>query len=214
MKSALTATTAGETNSRTRLAAGGFVLGIDVGGTKLALATADLHGNRLLTDGRPTLAEQGAPAASPAFSRPPEVWSRRRAGRARGELVAVGAVSPGIVLADRVLLAPNNPGWGTLALAAELPSRARHRPGGRRHRREGRCPRGSPLGHAGRCGQWGLPQPGDRCLACRDRPRPRAAGCARCSWRDRLSPDRRTQRGCLRGRPRAPGGARGRRTAR
>jgi glucokinase len=37
-----------------------------------------------------------------------------------GECVAVGAVSPGIVLVDRVLLAPNLPGWEKLSLPDQL----------------------------------------------------------------------------------------------
>jgi glucokinase len=120
MNSALAATTAGETNSRTRSAAGDFVLGIDVGGTKLALGTADLDGNRLFDDELPTLADQGAPAVISRLLEAARGLIKRTTAAGEGELVAVGAVSPGIVLADRVLLAPNNPGWGTLALAGEL----------------------------------------------------------------------------------------------
>src|ERR1039458_1043705 len=93
-------------------------------------------------------------------------------------------------------------------------SGARHRPGGCRHRREGRGPRRSPLGHAGRCGQRRLPQSGDRCVARRDRPRPRAARCARRSGRDRLPLDRPTRRTSLCRRPRPPRRARGWRSTR
>lgn len=98
----------------------GFVLGIDVGGTKLALASADLHGNRLFDDELLTRSEEGAPAVmSRLLDSARRLVAKTREARG-GTLVAVGAVSPGIVLTDGVLLAPNNPGWGTLALAAEL----------------------------------------------------------------------------------------------
>jgi glucokinase len=39
------------------------------------------------------------------------------------ELRAVGVVSPGIVLPDRILLAPNVPGWGRLRLREEIADR-------------------------------------------------------------------------------------------
>jgi glucokinase len=116
----LAAATAGATGGSTRSPKDGFVLGIDVGGTKLALATADLHGNRLFDDELPTLADQGARAVISRLLDAARALVMKSSGAGAGELVAVGAVSPGIVLVDRVLLAPNNPGWDTLALAAEL----------------------------------------------------------------------------------------------
>jgi glucokinase len=120
MNNALASSRAGETNRQTRPPEEGFVLGIDVGGTKLALATADLDGNRLLDDELPTLADQGAPAVISRLLEAARGLITRTSAAGGGELLAVGAVSPGIVLHDRVLLAPNNPGWSTLALAAEL----------------------------------------------------------------------------------------------
>lgn len=110
----------------------GFVLGIDFGGTKVALRTArpsaetpaypatpafpETLGSAVL----PTLAERGAA----------QVVSRTLARAARlvadterahgGRLRSVAAVSPGIVLADRILLAPNVPGWDRLSLARLL----------------------------------------------------------------------------------------------
>jgi glucokinase len=120
--STLAATTVGVTGGSIRSPEGGFVLGIDVGGTKLALATADLDGNRLFDDALPTLADQGARTVITRVLDAARALVMRTSGAGAGELVAVGAVSPGIVLVDRVLLAPNNPGWNTLALAAELRS--------------------------------------------------------------------------------------------
>jgi glucokinase len=120
MNSDLADITAGVTRGPTPSAEEGFVLGIDVGGTKLALATADLAGNRLFDNELPTLADQGGPAVISRLIETARGLIARTSAAGEGELVAVGAVSPGIVLADRVLLAPNNPGWGTLALADEL----------------------------------------------------------------------------------------------
>jgi len=120
MNGALAANTAGETSRQARSPEEDFVLGIDVGGTKLALATADLDGNRRFDDELPTLADQGAPAVISRLLEAARGLIARTCATGGGELLAVGAVSPGIVMDDRVLLAPNNPGWSTLALAAEL----------------------------------------------------------------------------------------------
>ncbi len=90
MNSALAATTAGATGDPIRSQKEGFVLGIDVGGTKLALGTADLDGNRLFDNELPTLADQGAPAvisrlleAARGLINEDKGGRRRRAGRRR-----------------------------------------------------------------------------------------------------------------------------------
>jgi glucokinase len=87
------------------------VLGIDFGGTKIAVGVADLSGAVLGSDRLDTDAAAGAQQAV------------QRALAAAGALLspgsvlrAVGVCSPGIVLPDRILLAPNVPGWGTLRL--------------------------------------------------------------------------------------------------
>ena len=83
-----------------------MVLGIDFGGTKIALGTTLNGGVRRL----PTQPELGADQAV------------ERALDAARELVdghpveAVGVVSPGVIGADSIALAPNVPGWGELAL--------------------------------------------------------------------------------------------------
>jgi glucokinase len=97
------------------------ILGIDFGGTKVALGLADRDGTLLATRRLDTDAHAGAE----------QVVVRALA--AAGALLAdegavaacVGVVSPGIVLPDRILLAPNVPGWEQLHLrelvAAEFP---------------------------------------------------------------------------------------------
>jgi glucokinase len=101
-------------------AAQDFVLAIDFGGTKVAVATAGLDGEiaesvRLDTDA-PRGARQVVQRALVAAR---ELVARTRAARG-GRPLAVGAVSPGIVLDDGVLLAPNVPGWEDLSLPALL----------------------------------------------------------------------------------------------
>lgn len=112
-----------------------MVLGLDFGGTKVAVAVCDLQGNRLASA---TVSTQTGPKAAD-----PQPTGRQRAGRtgpaqavfrrsihaARGlldtaapgsELVAVGASTFGIPYDDRVELAPAIDGWEDLALGREL----------------------------------------------------------------------------------------------
>jgi predicted NBD/HSP70 family sugar kinase len=99
-----------------------FVLGIDFGGTKIALATAALDGTLLESDRLETDAGQGAvQAVERALVRGQELLSETT--RNGGRCVAVSAVSPGIVYEDRVALAPNVPGWEQLRLPALLRER-------------------------------------------------------------------------------------------
>jgi glucokinase len=100
-----------------------FVLGIDFGGTKIALATASLDGSLLESDRLDTDAGSGATqAVDRAVARAEElIEATARAGA--GRCVAVSAVSPGIVYEDRVALAPNVPGWQELELPALLRDR-------------------------------------------------------------------------------------------
>jgi glucokinase len=93
-----------------------FVLGIDFGATKIAIATADLDGRLLASARLETEAPRGAmQAVERAVTRANDlVASTHRA--TSGRCVGVAAVSPGIVYPDRVLLAPNVPGWHELEL--------------------------------------------------------------------------------------------------
>jgi glucokinase len=95
-----------------------FVLAIDFGGTKIAVGTAALDGSPILSERIDTEAANGALQAVERALELARVLESRTAEPAGGRCVAVGAVSPGIVCEDGVVLAPNVPGWGEL----ELPS--------------------------------------------------------------------------------------------
>jgi len=100
------------------MAAGGsdFVLGIDFGGTKVALATATTAGVPVHSARLATNAVEGATQVlDRSFACAQELIAATE-----GDCIAVGAVSPGIVRTEGVLLAPNVPGWGALALPAAL----------------------------------------------------------------------------------------------
>lgn len=94
----------------------GFLLAIDFGGTKIAMATTTPAGKRLHEAEIPTLAEQGAQTVMRRmFEAARDLISTTRAGGER-QLLAVAAVTPGIIEPDGIRLAPNNPGWDRLAL--------------------------------------------------------------------------------------------------
>lgn len=90
-----------------------FVAAIDFGATKMAVATATLGGEVLHRTRLATDAARGAPQAIERAIGA----ARELTGGTGGRCVAAGVVSPGIVLEDRILLAPNVPGWEELALA-------------------------------------------------------------------------------------------------
>ncbi|MEV4253665.1 ROK family protein [Spirillospora sp. NPDC049652] len=93
----------------------GFVLGIDFGGTKIAMATAGPDGTVLRTVRLATLAGDGARTV---LDRALDAARRLSAetGRDAGPLLAAGVATFGVVRDDRVLLAPNVPGWEELPL--------------------------------------------------------------------------------------------------
>jgi glucokinase len=98
----------------------GFVLAIDFGGTKIAIGSAGLDGELLLAERLETQAQNGAiQAVERALAAARELAERTQA-LDGGGCLAAGAVSPGIVEDDRVLLAPNVPGWDELHLPALL----------------------------------------------------------------------------------------------
>jgi glucokinase len=86
------------------------VLGIDFGGTKIAVGLAD-HAGRLLRQARlSTDAEAGAEqVVARALAAARDLLGDRKPAGA-------GVVSPGIVLPGKILLAPNVPGWERLRL--------------------------------------------------------------------------------------------------
>ncbi|MCW6009050.1 ROK family protein [Micromonospora sp. CPCC 205371] len=89
----------------------GQVLGIDIGGTKVAIATA-AAGNRLHETHRPTKAAEGVEAVVDRIIR----TARELVEADPAPLAGVGVVCPGVIRDDGVALAPNNPGWETLRL--------------------------------------------------------------------------------------------------
>lgn len=91
----------------------GYVLAVDFGGTKASLAAIDVTGTVLASERLPMHAERGA---EQAVARTIEVARSLVADVAEGTLLGSGVASPGIVLRDRVLLAPNVPGWSRLRL--------------------------------------------------------------------------------------------------
>src|SRR4051794_17179409 len=97
-----------------------FVVAIDFGGTKLDVATAKLDGEILATERLGTDAADGAEQAVERALATARTLAAQAARTTGGRLVAAGAASPGIVLEDRILLAPNVPGWTELPLAARL----------------------------------------------------------------------------------------------
>lgn len=97
-----------------------FVLGIDLGGTKIAVGTGDGSGKILHQRVLPTLAEQGAEQAiTRTITVGRQLVDQTRAEQG-GELAGVGVANMGITLEDRVLMAPNVPGWDHLTLPALL----------------------------------------------------------------------------------------------
>jgi glucokinase len=99
------------------------VLGLDFGGTKIAVAVCDLQGNRLasatLSAGTPPL--DGARGAQDVFQRGIRAARGLLTTAAPGsELAAVGVATFGIPYDDRVELAPAIDGWEDLALGREL----------------------------------------------------------------------------------------------
>ena len=100
-----------------------FVLGIDFGGTKIALATASLDGELMESVRLETDAGNGAIQAVDRALARAEGLVAMAAENGGGRCVAVSAVSPGIVSEDHVALAPNVPGWQDLRLPALLRER-------------------------------------------------------------------------------------------
>ena len=94
------------------------VLGLDFGGTKIAVAACDLSGGRL---GLTTVESNADAGAQQALARGVEA-ARDLLAALDGDwyLAAVGAATFGIPFDDRVELAPAIPGWEELAFGREL----------------------------------------------------------------------------------------------
>jgi glucokinase len=91
----------------------GHVLAVDFGGTKAGLAVVDAAGTVLASERLPIHADRGA---EQAVARTIEAARSLLADAGGGALLGSGVASPGIVQRDRVLLAPNVPGWSELRL--------------------------------------------------------------------------------------------------
>jgi glucokinase len=94
----------------------GVVLGIDFGGTKIALATATASGEPLRNTRIETRASDGA---AEVVRRAVEAANALVAATS-GRLVAAGVSTFGVVRDGRIRLAPNVPGWEDLPLPAML----------------------------------------------------------------------------------------------
>lgn len=99
---------------------GDFILAIDFGGTKVALATADFAGHLLEQERIETHAELGALQVLERTFLAAHPLIARTAVRTGGQCRAAGVISPGVILPDRILLVPNVPGWGELALLKQM----------------------------------------------------------------------------------------------
>ena len=93
------------------------VLAIDFGGTKTAVGCVSATGDLLMSERLPT---------APTTDVLPRALASAAELRAKAvaqpdwRLIGAGVASPGVVRPDRVLLAPNMPGWESLALPAAL----------------------------------------------------------------------------------------------
>lgn len=93
-----------------------FVAAIDFGGTKAAVAVATLNGEIVDEERLETQAPRGASQAVKRALETARSIIARVERQTAGRCVAAGVVCPGIVLPDRIMLAPNVPGWEELAL--------------------------------------------------------------------------------------------------
>ncbi len=94
------------------------VLGMDFGGTKIALAVCDLEGRCLHERTLPTGADEGADAVlTRGISTARSLLARLEPGT---RLAAVGVSTIGIPLENGVELAPAIPGWGNIALGRSV----------------------------------------------------------------------------------------------
>src|SRR5437660_10821556 len=93
-----------------------FVVAIDFGGTKVAVATADMAGSVRKLAGLDTHASQGAQQLLDRTAVTAQALIERTMEEVGGQCVAVGVSTPGVVHDDGVLLSPNIPGWEQVSL--------------------------------------------------------------------------------------------------
>ncbi|HEY6540511.1 MAG TPA: ROK family protein [Ktedonobacteraceae bacterium] len=97
-----------------------FVLAIDFGGTKTAVASADMTGSILKQARIDTNAAQGAQQLLERTSAAAHALVERTIAEVGGQCAAVGAVTPGVVYDHGILLSPNIPGWEQVSLRDTL----------------------------------------------------------------------------------------------
>lgn len=97
-----------------------MILGIDFGGTKVAIATADSQGTIFEKSSILTFSERGAEQAVARALNEAHKLLQETMKRHPEDLTDVGVATMGITLEDRVLLSPNVLGWETLKLPSLL----------------------------------------------------------------------------------------------
>ena len=101
----------------------GAVLGIDIGGTKISLCAAGASGQVLARTRIETRSSDGASVVLDRLSSAAVELVQHVLQAHGSEVRGVGVVTPGVVEADRVQLAPNNQGWDEVALTATVSER-------------------------------------------------------------------------------------------
>lgn len=99
------------------------VVGLDFGGTKIAVAVCELSGERLASTTIPIDLDGGEPGDIARANLDQGIAAVRvllEQAAPGAQLAAVGACTFGIPTAKRIHLAPAIPGWGDLALEVEL----------------------------------------------------------------------------------------------
>jgi glucokinase len=97
-----------------------FVLAIDFGGTKVAVATATTTGSILHQMRIDALASQGAQQILERTTAVAHTLIERTAMQVGGQCVALGVSTPGVVHDDGTLFSPNIPGWERVPLRETL----------------------------------------------------------------------------------------------
>jgi len=97
-----------------------FIIAIDFGGTKIAIATADTAGALLRQARLDTNASHGAQQILERTTAAAQTLIAQMAEERGGSCVAVGVSSPGVVQEHGVLFSPNIPGWENVSLRTTL----------------------------------------------------------------------------------------------
>src|SRR6266699_3023916 len=93
-----------------------FVVAVDFGGTKIAVATANMTGSILKQARLDTNASHGAQQILERTTVTARALIERTVAEVGGKCVAAGVATPGIVHDNGVLLSPNIPGWDQVSL--------------------------------------------------------------------------------------------------